>query len=279
MSTFFGIKKEEKKPTERDLSRSTKIVKAKRGRIDDISKEDSKLFKDACYEVLGSKGLEEIKKVSYWFKYDMLDKNYREIIKELETREGGSELVDRLLINKRAFFTDALCTGRKFYRSLTWEQKLIVLTEMYKIYNHKTEELDTVDNKRYRSAEEFMRVLDEGKIDEWYVSVSAYCDNLETLLDNKVSVSDCMFWLQNDWKEMSGDYFVKKNANMLTRRTSVFGDKHYAAFNRIFKAVFGRDLRCVANISQSNANGILGRIWNGLEDVSNPLEKTSEEEE
>lgn len=275
-NSFFGIKREEKKPSERSLSRVTKETKAKRGRVEDISPEESKVFKEVCYKVLGDEGLKQIKKMTYWFKYDMLEKNFREIIKELEKSEEGSEIVDKLLVNKRAYFTDALCTGRKFYRSLTWEQKLIVLTEMYKIYNHKTEELDTVDNKRYREAEVFIKVLDEGKIDEWYVSVSAYCDNLETLLDNKVSVSDCMFWLQNDWREMSGDYFVKKNANMLTRRTAVFGDKHYTAFNKIFKSVFGRDLRCLVNISQSNEKGILGRIWNGLENVKKPTEEETD---
>jgi hypothetical protein len=46
----------------------------------------------------------------------------------------------------------------------------------------------------------------------------------------------------------------------------VFVDKHYLAFNEIFKKVFGRDLKCVGKFSDSNVKGILGRIKLGLEE-------------
>ena len=138
---------------------------------------------------------------------------------------------------------------------------------MYKIYNFKGEELDTVTNKKYRDPEVFVKVLDEGKIHEWYVSVTGYCDTVENLLEKKVSTSDILFWLQNDWREISGDYFIKKNSNTLSRGTNIFEDKHYRAFNIIFKHVFGRDLKCIGNFAESNLKGILGRIKDGLEDI------------
>jgi hypothetical protein len=254
------------KLTDKDLSISTKASKAVRGRVKDIPKEESKIFMEVVYDVLGSEGISEMKKVTYWFKHDILEKNYRAIIKALEEHPKGKDLVDKVLVNKKAYFTDVIVFGRKFYRPLTWEQKFIVLTEMYKIYNWNGEELDTPENKKYRDAEVFVKVLDEGKISDWYVSVTGYCDTTVNLLENKVSISDVLFWLQNDWRNLSGDYWIKKNSNTLSRGTNVFENRHYQAFNEIFKKVFGRDLKCIGNFTDNNVEGILGRIKLGLEE-------------
>lgn len=254
-----------KKLTERDLSLATKSSKKVRGRVDDIPKEESAVFMEVVYDVLGTKGLAEIKGLSYWFKHDMLEKNYRRIIDGLEAREDGKHIVDKLLVNKKAYFTDVIVHARKFYHALTWEQKFIVLTEMYKIYNYKGEELDTVENKKYRDAEVFVKVLDEGKIDEWTVSVTGYCDTVINLIGGTINISDVLFWLQNDWSKLSGDFWIKKNSNTLSRNTNVFEAKHYHAFNSVFKQVFKRDLKSVANLPDNNIEGILGRIGDALE--------------
>lgn len=254
------------KLTDKNLSLPTRASKTVRGRVEDISKEESKIFMEVVYDVLGSEGISEMKKLTYWFKHDLLEKNFKAILDKLEEHPKGKEMVDKVLINKKSYFTDVIVFGRKFYRPLTWEQKFIVLTEMYKIYNYKGEELDTPENKKYRDAETFVKVLDEGKVDEWYVSVTGYCDTTVNLLENKVNISDIMFWLQNDWKEMTGDYWIKKNSNTLSRGTNVFLDRHYQAFNSIFNKVFKRDLKCVGNFTDSNVKGILGRIKLGLEE-------------
>ena len=253
-----------KKLTDKNLSIPTRASKTVRGRVEDISKEESKLFMETVYDVLGPEGISEMKKVTYWFKHDILEKNFKSILDALSKNPKGEYLVDKVLVNKKAYFTDVIVYGRKFYRPLTWEQKFIILTEMYKIYNYKGEELDTIENKKYRNAETFVKVLDEGKISEWYVSVTGYCDTTVNLLENKVTISDVMFWLQNDWKELCGDYWIKKNSNTLSRGTNVFEDRHYKAFNEIFKKVFNRDLKCIDNLSDNSVNGILGRIKLGL---------------
>lgn len=255
-----------KKLTERDLSLSTKASKKVRGRVDDIPEDESKVFMEAVYNVLGTKGLAEMKGLSYWFKHDMLERNYRLIIDELETTEKGREIVDKLLVNKKAYFTDVIVHGRKFYRPLTWEQKLIVLTEMYKIYNFKEEELDTIENKKYRDSDVFIKVLDEGKIDQWSVSVTGYCDTTINLLENKVNISDVLFWLQNDWSKLSGDFFIKKNSNTLSRNTNIFEAKHYHAFNSVFKQVFKRDLKSVKDLPETNVENIIAKMTAGLEE-------------
>lgn len=254
------------KLTNKDLSIATKTSKKVRGRIKDIPKDESKVFMEVVYAVLGPKKISEMKRVSYWFKHDMLENNFKQIIDALEEHPKGKDLVNKVLVNKKAYFTDVIVYGRKFYKPLTWQQKLIVLTEIYNIYNWNGEELDTFTNKKYRGAETFIKVLEEGKIEDWYVSSSSYCDNLESILDNKVSVSDILFWLQNDWKAISGDYWYKKNSNTITRRTTVFADKHYRAFNSVFSRVFGRDLKCIDQFSETNAKGIMNKLKEGLED-------------
>ena len=251
--------------TNKDLSIATKDSKKVRGRIKDISKEESKIFMGVVYSVLGSKGISDMKKVTYWFKHDILEKNFKQIIDALEEHPKGKDMVNSLLVNKKAYFTDIIVYGRRFYRPLTWEQKFIVLTQMYKIYNWNGEELDTVTNKKYREPEEFIKVLDKGEISDWYVSASGYCDTVVSLLDNKVSVSDILFWLQNDWKAISGDYWIKKNSNTLSRRTTVFADTHYRAFNSVFRKVFDRDIKCIQDFPGGNVKGIMNRLKKGLE--------------
>lgn len=255
-----------KKMTDKHLSIVTRETKKIRGRIEDISEEESKIFMEVVNNVLGSSGLSEMRTLTYWFKHDLLERNFRKIIDALEEHPKGKNMVDKVLVKKRAYFTDCVLFNRKFYRSLTWEQKYVILTECYKIYNYVGEDLDTFENKKYRGAEVFTKVLDEGKIDEWSVSVSAYADTIESLLENKASISDVLFWLQNDWKKLSGDYWIKKDSNTISRRTNVFEDRHYNSFNYVFNKVFGRDLKSIGNFAETNVKGVLGRIKDGLEE-------------
>lgn len=259
----------DKKLTNRDLSISTKRSKAYKGRVESIPIEEARLLKKVIDEVLTQKDFIEMKKVTYWFKHDILERNFKSILDALETYPEGSKIADKMIVNKKPYFTHIIVTSANFHRPLTWKQKFVVLTEMYKIYNYKGEELDTLENKRYRSPEVFIKVLDEGKIDEWSVSVSGYCDTAMHLLEHVVNISDIIFWLQNEWRGMSGDYFIKKNSNVLSRKTNIFTDRHYSAFNTVFNKVFGRDLKCVGKFTNDNVEGIIGRIKAGLEGENN----------
>ena len=223
--------------------------------VRDLDPEEIKIFIESTYRVLGEDGLEEVRKNTYWYKYNTLKRHIGEILKDL--RENGySELASKVYVNGDSYYTNACCHAEKFFNPLNAEQKFLVLLNCFKIFNHKQEMKTNDNNKVYRDEKTFVKELDNGTIEDWDVSACGYISDIEKALNYKCTASDILFWLQHEWRTLSGDYF-RKNYKAFTRGYSTFSPRHYRAFNTIFKQVFSRDLKCIDKYAEEKDKSLI----------------------
>ena len=218
--------------------------------METISNNDLDIFIESIYRVIKEEDLEGIRKSPYWKKYAEIKQRFGDIIKDLRDH-GYSDVAQKLYMEPNPFYTHACCHAEKLFESLSDEQKFITLLYCYRIYNHKQEMGTNPDNKAYRDFKIFVKELDNGTIEDWELSCFGYISSIDIALEKKFLDTDVLFWLQHEWQDLTGDYFMKQGG-IFTRKVSTFTPRHYRAFNEIFKRVFGRDLKCINKYKEEN---------------------------
>lgn len=221
----------------------------------EVDPKELEIFIDSVYRVFGEEGLKDIRKNTYWYKYNEMKRRIGDILKDLR-EHGYSEIAQKVYVNGDPYYTNASCHAKKFFKELNVEQKFTTLLHCYRIYNHKQEMETNSDNKVYRDFKTFVKELDNGSIEDWEVSSFGYTSNIEVDLKKEVTASDILYWLQHEWQDLSGDYY-KKQGKVFTRGVSTFTPQHYRAFNEIFKQIFGRELKCINNYKKENDKSLI----------------------
>lgn len=191
-------------------------------------------FLEKLDKLVTDEDIKFLKTQPYHEKKKHLDSKIKQII------QGESrEFIGDVVINKDEYLTELVCQWSRLYTPLTPDQKLLVLVNLYNAY------IMYDDKSRvYLSHHDFLRAVDTGTMYKYWVSsvglVTDYMRDLPNL-----SPSDVLFWLQHEWKDLSGDWFEKlKGKEYLSRNTNRFTPRTYQAFNEIFKQAIGRELRC-----------------------------------
>ena len=171
-----------------------------------------------------------------------LDKKEYIMLKLKDVLKGETkEFIQDVTLNKEEYIQEVCCYWEKLFNPLSEEQKLIVIANSYNLYT-----LDPITNSReYEDPKNVLKIIDEGRVDEYKVSaVGTISDYMRDLTG--VSSSDVIFWLHNEWYNLSGDWFDKlKNRDYISRGTNRFTSRNYQAFNEIIKKCIGRELKCI----------------------------------
>lgn len=233
-------------------------VKADRLKLEGIREldpEELKIFIESVYKVLGEEGLKDVRKNTYWYKYNTMKRHIGGILKDLRER-GYNDLASKVYVNGDTYYTNACCKAEKFFNPLGEEEKFLVLLKCFKIFNHKQEMETNENNKVYRDEKTFVKELDNGTIEDWDISAFGYINDIEKELNFKYTASDILYWLQTEWRDLSGDYF-RKNKLVFTRGYTTFTPRHYRSFNVIFKRVIGRDLKCIDKYKEEKDKSLI----------------------
>lgn len=159
-------------------------------------------------------------------------------IKEI-IEDEPQEFRDDVILNRDEYIKIVCCEWSKLYRPLTPQQKLIVLANIYQLYNY-TDDGDRI----YVPTNKILEVIDEGRVSEYHTGSVCRISNYMTDLPGLLS-GDVLYWLQHEWRTLSGDWYSKVNGkSFISRRSNGFTVLHYKAFNEIFKQAYNRELKC-----------------------------------
>ena len=150
------------------------------------------------------------------------------------------EFIQDVSLNRESYLNDVCCQWQKLYKVLTPEQKIITLVYVYNLYT-----LNPDGTRTYLEGKDALKIIDEGMVNRYKVSAIGHIsDYMRELPD--LTPSDVLFWLQHEWKELSGDWYAKvPYKDYVSRNTTRFTSKTYQAFSEIFKQAFGREIKCI----------------------------------
>lgn len=188
--------------------------------------------------ILTEEDFGNLKKETYFNKQRLITSKMKEIL-EGETDEFRQDFA----LNKEEYLVEACCHWEKLFNPLNPQQKMLVLVNCYCIYT-----LDKYNDKRtYYDSKVFMKALNDGEIFKYRVSkVGHLSDFINTLKDEGLTISDVMYWLQHEWRNLSGDYFSKqRGTDFISRDNTYFTARHYQAFNKMILEAFGKELKCI----------------------------------
>lgn len=180
---------------------------------------------------------------------------YLEDMIGLVIRGESKDFIQDVVLNKTKYMTEICCQWAKLHKELTAEQKFLVIINLYRTY--------TLDEEGYKvedTPETFFKYLNDGSLLTRRTNSKCKISSFMNCMP-KVDDNDVIFWLQHEWKDLSGDWItVIRSGNYISKNSREFTVRHYLAFNIFYKEVFGKDIKCIDEMKAKDSLKVMDNL-------------------